>query len=117
MELHERLAPEGGDGLVPLADPFAEVKNRIHLGLIDELGRQIFDTQVDPKVLRAKVTTEVISRLGLEAGISKEDRERFVRSGVPAEKIQIVPNQMIVVLHHPEYAATVEKRVDLAGGE
>src|SRR5207244_3664312 len=78
MELHERLAPEGGDGLVPLADPFAEVKNRIHLGLIDELGRQIFDTQVDPKVLRAKVTTEVISRLGLEAGISKEDRERLV---------------------------------------
>src|SRR2546426_12508541 len=78
MERHERLAPSGSDGIVPLGDPFADVKNRIHLGLIDELGRQIFDTQFDPKVLRAKVTAEVVNRLDREPGISKEDRERLV---------------------------------------
>jgi pilus assembly protein CpaF len=77
MELHERLAPNGSDGLLPLGDPFAEVKNRIHLGLIEELGRQIFSRQVDEGVLRAKVTAEVVNRLGQEPGISQEDRERL----------------------------------------
>ncbi|MDX6642195.1 MAG: pilus assembly protein CpaF [Solirubrobacteraceae bacterium] len=77
MELHERLASNGSDGLLPLGDPFAEVKNRIHLGLIDELGRQIFSTQIDPSVLRAKVTDEVVKRLRQEPEISQDDRDRL----------------------------------------
>jgi pilus assembly protein CpaF len=77
MELHERLASNGSDGLLPLGDPFAEVKNRIHLGLIDELGRQIFSNQIDQSVLRAKVTDEVVKRLRQEPEISQEDRDRL----------------------------------------
>ena len=74
MELHERIgteAPQPANGKV---DPFAEVKNRIHLGLIDELGRQIFNSAIDPKALRARVSAEIRSRLDEEPGISQEDR-------------------------------------------
>src|SRR5438874_9997345 len=78
MELHERLASEGSDGIFPVGDPFADVKNKIHMGLIDDLGRQIVDAHLDRKVLRAKVTAEVASRLSKEPGIAREDRERLV---------------------------------------
>src|SRR6516165_4551776 len=74
MELHERIgteAPQPANGKV---DPFAEVKNRIHLGLIEELGRQIFNSAIDPKALRARVSAEIRSRLDEEPGISQEDR-------------------------------------------
>jgi pilus assembly protein CpaF len=75
MELHERLAPTSGPaGPLPPPDSFAEVKDRIHLGIIEELGRQIFGTQIDPVALRARVSTEVRARLDQEPGLSREDR-------------------------------------------
>jgi pilus assembly protein CpaF len=77
VELHERIAPPASEVSHPLADPFADVKNRIHRGLIEDLGRQIFNTDVDPDTLRAMVTAEIGSRLSLEAGISREDREQL----------------------------------------
>src|ERR1700730_5093860 len=77
MELHERIAPPANEVRNPLVDPFAEVKNRIHLGLIDDLGRQIFNTEIDPETLRERVTTEIATRLSQEAGISREDRDQL----------------------------------------
>jgi pilus assembly protein CpaF len=77
MELHERIAPPANEVKNPLVDPFAEVKNRIHLGLIDDLGRQIFNTEIDPETLRERVTDEIATRLSQEAGISREDREQL----------------------------------------
>jgi pilus assembly protein CpaF len=77
MELHERIAPPANEVKNPLGDPFAEVKNRIHLGLIDDLGRQIFNTEIDPETLRERVTDEIATRLSQEAGISREDREQL----------------------------------------
>jgi len=49
MELHERLAANGGAvvGAGP-GDPFAEVKNRVHLAVIDELGPRLFNTDANP---------------------------------------------------------------------
>ena len=43
MELHERLS-ETGNGATPsrgVRDPFAEIKNRIHLRLVSELGPEL----------------------------------------------------------------------------
>jgi pilus assembly protein CpaF len=77
MELHERISPPANEVRQVLADPFAEVKNRIHLGLIDDLGRQIFNTEIDPETLRERVTSEIATRLSQEAGISREDRDQL----------------------------------------
>ena len=53
MELHERLAPATRSlADPPSGDRFAEVKNRIHLTIIEDLGRQIFNTEIDPGTLR-----------------------------------------------------------------
>src|ERR671937_1558028 len=79
MELHERLtsarplvAPTG-------RDPFSEVKNRIHFEVIGELGPQLFAATMDPFALRDRVTTEIGTRLGNEAGISRDDRDRIAK--------------------------------------
>jgi len=74
MELHERISPGQPVGPILTLDPFAEVKNRIHLGIIEDLGRQIFNTDVDPLGLKTRVTGEIASRLAQETGISREDR-------------------------------------------
>ncbi len=78
MELHERIQLPADEVRNPLVDPFAEVKNRIHLGLIDDLGRQIFNTELDAETLRTRVTAEIATRLNQETGISREDREKLV---------------------------------------
>jgi pilus assembly protein CpaF len=75
MELHERLS---SPDVVAFRDPFAEVKNRIHLLLIEHLGGMSADGQVDPAMLRAQVIGEIRVRLEQEAGISRDDRERLV---------------------------------------
>jgi pilus assembly protein CpaF len=77
MELHERLSttrPVTHSG----PDPFAEVKNRIHLAVIGELGPQLFNSTMDPLSLRDRVVTDIRTHLTVEAGISKDDRERLV---------------------------------------
>jgi len=77
MELHERLltarpiTPVGG------RDPFAEVKNRIHLAVIGDLGPQLFNANMEPFALRDRVVAEIGTRLAEEAGISKDDRDRI----------------------------------------
>jgi pilus assembly protein CpaF len=78
MELHERLAFQAGEGVHPPIDPFGEIKNRIHLSLIEDLGPQIFATEIDRAALRVKVVVEVRGRLDQEPGIAREDRERLI---------------------------------------
>ncbi len=79
MELHERLASSpAGEASLPMSDPFSAVKNRIHLGVIEDLGRQLFTGEADPGLLRGTVIEEIRRRLEQESGISREDRERLV---------------------------------------
>ena len=79
MELHERLATAGGgDVTQPRRDPFADLKNRIHLGLIEDLGRQLFAGDFEQSTLEAKIVDEIRARLDHEHGLSREDRERLV---------------------------------------
>jgi pilus assembly protein CpaF len=79
MQLYERLS----HGVEPerqerFAVPFSEIKNRIHLALIEDLGRQLFNTTLDDATLRLRVQEELHDRLAQEPGISREDRERIV---------------------------------------
>jgi pilus assembly protein CpaF len=77
MELHERLTtarqtpPAGRD------DPFAEIKNRVHMAVIGELGTQLFNVSMDPLALRDRVLIDIRRHLSEEAGISRDDRERL----------------------------------------
>jgi pilus assembly protein CpaF len=77
MELHERLTtarpapPPGRD------DPFAELKNRVHLAVIGDLGPQLFNVSMDPVALRDRVMIDIRRHLAEEPGISRDDRERL----------------------------------------
>jgi pilus assembly protein CpaF len=78
MELHERLTT-----LRPVApttgrDPFSDVKNRVHMAVIGELGPQLFNVHMDPVGLREQVRKDLTDHLSREAGISRDDRERLV---------------------------------------
>jgi pilus assembly protein CpaF len=80
MQLHERLSSAAGADPEPQARfevPFAEMKNRIHLELIEDLGRQLFNTEMDPATLRQRVQDELRERLATETGMSREDRDRI----------------------------------------
>jgi pilus assembly protein CpaF len=77
MELHERLSTARPIIASAGRDPFAEVKNRIHLAVISDLGPQLFNTNMEPSTLRERVTTEIGTRLADESGISKDDRDRI----------------------------------------
>ena len=80
MELHERLATARPVARTrPGRDPFAEVKNRIHLAVIGELGPQLFNVDMDPIALRERVIDRHPRRSSTqETGISRDDRERLV---------------------------------------
>jgi pilus assembly protein CpaF len=78
VELHERIQTArpltGSDG----RDPFSDLKNRIHMALINELGPQLFSVGVDPGEIRARVESDLRDRLDAEPGLSREDRERLL---------------------------------------
>src|SRR5438128_6255848 len=78
MELHERLTtarpaapPPGRD------DPFAEIKNRVHMAVIGELGPQLFNVSMDPVALRERVLVDMRRHLSDDQGISRDDPERL----------------------------------------
>src|SRR6186713_168454 len=79
MELHERLTtarPTTGPGAQG-REPFAELKTRIHLEVIGDLGPQLFNTTMDPLALRERVITDIKRQLGQEQGLSRDDRDRL----------------------------------------
>jgi pilus assembly protein CpaF len=78
MELHERLGKPDVSSEARFALPFSDLKNRLHTSLIEELGRQLFSSDLDPETLRERVRAEVRERLDRESGLSREDRERLL---------------------------------------
>src|SRR4030095_12394290 len=64
-------------GRIREEEPFAELKNRVHMSVISELGPQLFNIAVDPNELRDRVTADVRRLLNDEPGIPREDRERL----------------------------------------
>jgi pilus assembly protein CpaF len=78
MQLHERLSSRSDDDRQDrFAVPFSEMKTRIHMELIEDLGRQLFNRELDQQALRLRVQDELRDRLAQEQGISREDRERI----------------------------------------
>jgi pilus assembly protein CpaF len=82
MELHERIAgaPTGASSATGSngngSDPFAELKNRIHLALVSELGPRLFEVE-DGGAVRSRVEFEIRDQLAQETGVSREDRQRL----------------------------------------
>jgi pilus assembly protein CpaF len=79
MDLHERIASgrprvAGGEA----HDPFSELKNRVHLDLIGDLGPQLFAVGSDPVTVRDRVEADLRDRLQAEGGLSRDDRERLL---------------------------------------
>ena len=79
MELHERLSkngsttnPWGANG----TDPFAEIKNTIHLGLVSELGPRLFDVS-DSDAVRVRIESEIHDQLQAVGALSRDDRDRL----------------------------------------
>jgi pilus assembly protein CpaF len=78
MDLHERLATSRPVVMAPQgADPFSEVKTRIHMAVISDLGPQLFNVNMDPIALRDRVFGDIRTQLGVETGISRDDRDRI----------------------------------------
>jgi pilus assembly protein CpaF len=77
MELHERLeasrAAIGPNG----RDPFAELKTRVHLAVIGDLGPQLYNVNMDPAELRERVLGDIQTQLSGETGIARDDRSRL----------------------------------------
>jgi pilus assembly protein CpaF len=73
MELHERLSSRLEERS---HDPFAEVKNRIHLALVGELGPQLFGIS-DSAEVRTRIENEIREQLGQEATLSRADQDRL----------------------------------------
>ena len=78
MELHERISSNRHATAPDRNDPFAELKNRLHLALINDLGPQLFAIGADGNQIRSGVETDLRDRLQAEPGLSREDRESLL---------------------------------------
>ena len=77
MELAQRLAsvrPEPAEGG---HDAFADLKDRIHLAVISELGPQLYDADVEDGDLHRLVVADIRGRLAQERGVALADRDRL----------------------------------------
>ena len=80
MQLHERLGAQRKLETPGTreTDSFAEVKNRVHMAVIAELGPQFMNSDGNPAALRDRVLLDIRNRLSQESGIARDDRERLV---------------------------------------
>ena len=79
MELRERLQGSLQQTADGHQDAFAEIKDRIHLAVISDLGPRLYDAGMDDGTLRRVVTNDIRNRLGAERGIALADRDRLVQ--------------------------------------
>lgn len=78
MDLRERLASATHDnGASETRDAFSEVKDRIHLDLISDVGPQLYNTDMDEAALHRFVVADIRTRLAQERGLSLADRDRL----------------------------------------
>src|SRR3954452_21607129 len=78
MELHERLsAARPVTGPTTGRDAFAELKTRVHLAVIGDLGPQLYNVNTDPAELRDRVLSDIRAHLAEESGIARDDRLRL----------------------------------------
>jgi pilus assembly protein CpaF len=78
MELHERLSVVEPASAGRSADPFSELKTRLHLAIVGELGPQLFAAGADSDVVRDRVAADIRTRLAHEHGLSRDERDRLL---------------------------------------
>jgi hypothetical protein len=79
MELSERLSNARQEPEARTLDAFAELKNRVHLAVISDLGPQLYNADVDDIALHRLVVADIRNRLARETGIAVADRERLIK--------------------------------------
>jgi pilus assembly protein CpaF len=79
MELAQRLANAQPPVSEDTRDAFADLKDRVHLAVISELGPQIYDAQVDDADVHRLVVADIRSRLAQERGVALADRDRLAQ--------------------------------------
>jgi pilus assembly protein CpaF len=77
MDLQQRLSTTVSLAQPGDQDPFSELKNRVHMAVIGDLGPQLFNVSMDPVAMRERVTGDIREHLSRETGISKDDRDRI----------------------------------------
>ena len=77
MQLHERLEASRAAAGPTGRDPFAELKTRVHLAVIGDLGPQLYNVNMDPAELRERVLGDIQAQLAGETGIARDDRARL----------------------------------------
>src|SRR6187431_2382174 len=79
MELHERIVTTKPKTAAtpPTKEPFADLKNEIHMLVITELGPQMSGQTFDPVAMRDRVLADIRRHLSSQTGISRDDRERL----------------------------------------
>src|SRR5690349_15257994 len=81
MELRDRLAqarPGSADRDAGSPDPLAELRARVHMALIEELGPQLLSGETDPDELRHRVRADIRGRLASERGLSVAERDELL---------------------------------------
>jgi pilus assembly protein CpaF len=58
-------------------DPFSELKTRVHLAVIGDLGPQLYNVTMEPAELRERVVNDIRTHLAAETGIARDDRMRL----------------------------------------
>jgi pilus assembly protein CpaF len=79
MELAQRLADRTPTPTEEAYDTFAELKDRVHLAVISELGPQLYNADVDDADLHRLVIADIRSRLAQERGVALADRDRLTK--------------------------------------
>src|SRR6476659_2871326 len=78
MELHERIVTKpAATAAATQKEPFADLKNSIHMLVISELGPQLTGQVLDPVGMRDRVVADIRRHLSGETGIARDDRERL----------------------------------------
>jgi len=77
VDLHERLTTARVVTAPGRDDPFAELKNRVHMAVIGSLGPRLFNAGLDQSGLREQVLADTRRQLAQEPGLSRDDRERL----------------------------------------
>jgi pilus assembly protein CpaF len=81
VELRERLSGQqaAAPAIEPIKDTFVELKDRIHMAVISELGPRLYNESLSQSALQEVVLADVRNRLSQERGIATADRERLAQ--------------------------------------
>jgi len=63
----------------PVLDAFSDLKDRIHMAVISELGPRLYNETLSQEALLEVVLADIRTRLGQERGISSADRDRITQ--------------------------------------